>query len=363
MKFDQFSDSEGVMSEVKHCLDYIATESTQDSVTATFVIIPKLNFIFRSDMSVRLFLDITREYRSNRNITTKILACGYVYLIALCISLGLAGFALRRAELTAPVFYPAILGGNNRLRFIDSSNSQAIVVAKNRHSQIFTRNAIRAYEASAVAQLDLVPAILKISDGMYLEKQIKGKAINRGVFGARENAQIFAALDLLFQQQRQSARSVTFDALLRYKLTILKRLSAERSLANAEELNSAFVEIGAKLTELYADERISVTLSHGDLNKGNIFLASDGVSIIDWEYYMYRCEGYDEVIYRYDFRHKSFEEYRAVFAVSPRVEFDTLLFLFEELFFRILNYKADVADSQRFVTSTNNLILNEISRR
>ena len=101
---------------------------------------------------------------------------------------------------------------------------------------------------------------------------------------------------------------------------------------------------------------MSVSPSHGDLNRGNVFLDQDRVSIIDWEYFMYRYVKYDIILYRYDLRHQPLLDYVEFLKGKQHLDFNIILFLLEELFFRILNFKEDIADSQVYVDSIIELI-------
>jgi len=360
MKFDQFADFEKINREIGECIDYLNGVLGHDPGKAKFVFIPRVNLILRLGSDVSLFLDVTREYRSHRKIVTKILACSYIGLMAFFIKFRLASYFLKVIILKAPEFYPIILGGNNRLRFIDSSNSNAILIAKNNNGELFTSNAIRAYELGRLSSSGLIPDILPLSRRMYFERQIKGLAINRCSLDTLKNNIVVRPLDAFFSQQKALSRPISCKVFLRYKAAILTNFARNSESGETLELVEMFNDIGKQVAQYLGSTEVDVSPSHGDLNRGNVFLNNSEISIIDWEYYMYRYVDYDRVIYRNDLRHKTLADYIEFFKDEMMSDFNPLLFLVEELSFRILNYKVDVADSQIFIDKISDLVMQEL---
>jgi hypothetical protein len=71
---------------------------------------------------------------------------------------------------------------------------------------------------------------------------------------------------------------------------------------------------------------------------------------------MYRYIDYDRVIYMNDLRHKSLANYSIFIKQVDEHDFDTVVFLVEELLFRILNFKLDILDSQMHIDEISHLI-------
>jgi len=71
---------------------------------------------------------------------------------------------------------------------------------------------------------------------------------------------------------------------------------------------------------------------------------------------MYRYVEYDFVIYTHDLRHQILADYVGFFEGKSHFDFDVILFLLEELSFRILNYKLDIPDSQVHIDAVIDLI-------
>ena len=314
-----------------------------------YFIVPKLNLILRSDLNVHLFLDVTKEYRSNKRFLTRVAALLYIFTIAGILKLGLGRFFLKDILLEGSYFYPIIIGGNNRLRFVESSNDCALVIAKNLTSPLFTKNAMRANCEVGFSDLRIIPDIFPINDMVYLEKQIDGLAINRIMLTDAQNKSVNAVLDSFFARQEDLSRDISVSTLLRYKKSILQKFSSEARSCYISELCKLFNSISDKIEQLIGSIDVSVCPSHGDLNRGNVFLDQDRVSIIDWEYFMYRYLKYDAIIFRYDLRHQPLSAYIEFFKGNRYLDFDVTLFLLEEIFFRILNFKEDISDSQIYV--------------
>ena len=123
-----------------------------------------------------------------------------------------------------------------------------------------------------------------------------------------------------------------------------------------------FFSITKQVRKYFGDSEVKITPSHGDLNRGNIFYGQNKVSIIDWEYYMYRYIDYDRIIYMNDLRHKSLSNFSNFIKQAEQYDFDSIIFLVEELLFRILNFKLDILDSQMHIDEISYLIKQNISK-
>lgn len=227
MKFSQFGDTKKLEREVNECIDYLNGFLWSDIHQKQYFIVPKLNLIMRSKLDVYLFLDVTKEYRSNKRFLTRFAALLYIFIIVGILKLGLGRFFLKDISLKGSDFYPIIIGGNNRLRFVDSSNSNALLIAKNPNSLLFTRNALRAYCQASFSDLNVIPQIIPINDRVYLEKQIDGLAINRVALTNAQNESVNAVLDSFFARQADLSKEISVSTLTRYKKSILKNFLSE----------------------------------------------------------------------------------------------------------------------------------------
>jgi hypothetical protein len=356
MKFSQFSDTQKLEREVAECINYLNGFLWSDKHKKQYFYVPKLNLILRSNIDVYLFLDVTEEYRSNKRFLTRVAALLYIFTIAGILKLRLGRYFLKDISLEGSDFYPIIIGGNNRLRFVDSSNSNALLIAKNSNSLLFTKNAMRAYGKADFSDLNVIPEIIPINDRVYLEKQIDGLAMNRITLTDAQTESVNNSLDSFFSRQVDLSRDISITTLLRYKKSILQNFLAEAKSGHVSKLYKLFNSVSDKVEQHFGVTEVPVSPSHGDLNRGNIFLDQDRVSIIDWEYFMYRYTKYDVILYKHDLRHQPLSAYVAFVKGKQYLDFNVILFLLEELFFRILNFKEDIADSQVYVDTVVELI-------
>jgi hypothetical protein len=362
MKFAQFEDRKKYLREIEECVGYLNRYLWNDQKKAEFIEVPRLNLILRRDSSVNLFLSVTKEYRSHQDFGKRLLAFSYIGLIALLLKLKLSTYFFNVLILDVSEFYPVILGGNNRLRFIDSSNSDAILISKNTNSDFFTNNAISAYQHGHFYNLDVIPPILPITGEFYLEKQVDGLAINRFSLSDSERAVVNNSLSSLFIIQEELCSVVSLEVFLKSKVEVLINYSSTFKSEKNSELIKLFFSITEQVERYFGDSEVKITPSHGDLNRGNVFYGQNKVSIIDWEYYMYRYIDYDKVIYMNNLRHKSLSDYSIFMKQTDKHNFDTVIFLVEELLFRILNFKLDILDSQMHIDEISYLIKQNISK-
>jgi hypothetical protein len=361
MKFSQFNDLEKVRIDLDNSLSYLKDLLDNDSGSHQFLYLGRVNMLFRKDANVGLFWDLTQEYRRNTHFPTKVLALGYVALCALLIKLRLARFVFKVFTFDAPIFYPVILGGNNRYRLIDSVNKTAILVAKSSRSEFFTSNAIRA-SSSNYADLGFIPAIYCLTRRVYLERQIRGMAVNRMSRNHLGDDSVERSLDLFFDRQKSTSRTISCRAFFRYKIAVLTSFSAPLQSKKISSLVDDFSKVADKLSTEMGLATIEVSLSHGDLNRGNVFIDESGISIIDWEFFLYRYIDYDRHIYFGNLRHRSLENYNRYILAMDNTSIGITLFLMEEYFFRILNYKDDLSDSEIFLRNVKTLLDSQMEK-
>ena len=349
MKLSQFKDKKKRLEEFRKCSLILNNNIWKSKAKKKFIEIPKLNLLLRSDTSLTLFFNISKEYRSNKIIGTKILTIGYIFLISVLLKLRILGCFFTSLTLKVSDFYPIILGGNNRLRFIDSTNNNAILIAKNTQSNFFIRNAVKAHQECHFDKLDLIPLIMPFNNSIYFEKQIKGLAINRFSLSESDGLVVEASLNKFFSKQDELCDVIALDLFLMKKEEILIRHCNNYKIQKKLEFVTIFRSISEHLVSFFGIIEVKTTPSHGDLNQGNVFYNKGKVSIIDWEYYMNRYIDYDRVIYKNNLRHKTSDDFFNFIEDFEGPEVEAMMFLVEELLFRILNFKIDVADSQRSI--------------
>jgi hypothetical protein len=72
MKLSQFKDRNKRFIEIRKCSVLLNNRVWKSKTKKIFIEIPKLNLLLRSDTSFILFLDVTKEYRSNKILGTKL---------------------------------------------------------------------------------------------------------------------------------------------------------------------------------------------------------------------------------------------------------------------------------------------------
>ena len=358
MKFNQFTSIHKIIDEIKECMEYLENSISIETSSSEYLIIPKLNLVLRIDSKPSLFFAITKEFRSHQSPIMKILALGYIIFIGALLKFNLGRLFLNVVSMRGPVFYPAILGGNNRFRFIDSSNSIAILIARDTRSAFFTQNATSAYTNNFFSALNCIPEIFSVNDRVYFEKQIDGVAINRIFLDASQDNASRIFIDSVFETQKKFTRFISLKTFLRYKIATIKMYLTTSKLSEANRLLEQFILYCSYALENLGNIDIPVCPSHGDLNRGNVFINSKNLNIIDWEYFMYRYRPYDYIIFTPNLRHLDINEYKCFFKNSNELNFSSFIFLLEELAFRILNYKSDLPDSQMHIDALADIFSN-----
>jgi len=356
MKFSQFDKPNKIIEEFTDCIKYLNENQWFETTPSMFYLIPKLNLALNKNASLNLFFALTKEYRSNQSKIVRFKAIGYICLIAIAIKLKIAHLFVQIISLDGPLFYPAIIGGNNRLRMVDSSSKNAIVVAKDDASKFFTKNAIKAFASSIFSNKNIIPEIYIIDDRVYFEKQIDGIAINRIAQNKHQQLIISTSIKKFFEIQNSYSREIPFKTFLRYKIWTIKNYVKKRNNPEIMKLLECFISKCDLIYMKLGNIMVSICQSHGDLNKGNVFLHKETLSIIDWEYFMHRYSPYDSVIFKNNLRHLSFDEYKEFFSNNNERRISLYLFLLEELAFRIMNYKEDVSNSKAHIKMINDLL-------
>jgi hypothetical protein len=345
MKFSQFKNVVKIEEELNECAEYLANKYWAETQNSRYLFFPRLNIFFRSCASLDLFWSLSKEYRYNISKITKTLAYMYTLVVAIILWLGLGKLFFPSFLLNTSIFYPAIIGGNNRLRFINSSNSYALVIAKNSTSTFFTKNAMRAYQKYYLYNHQLIPSIFKLSERVYLEEQITGVAVNRFHPILHQLDLINIEMNNFFSSQVDQSKLITLKTLIRYKACILRNFFYNKKSEQMRIFIKMYASISDVLIDKFGYTPIPVCLSHGDLNRGNVLISANKVCIIDWEYFMYFYSKYDSTLFNFNLRHCNTSDYIDCISNLEYSNINILVFLIEDLFFRILNFKTDVDGS------------------
>ena len=339
MKISQKSDIAGYIGELTSALKAHHECCVKPSGKETFVIIPKLNIIANKNISSALLWELISEYRHQPTYIKKQLA--YIYTLAMLMFVKINLPVLKRTQFDFDDQYPAILGGNNRIRLISACNKYALILAVNDVTKWSCNAVIKASNYYADCGVISLPNVMSLPCGGYLEEQIKGIALNR--LSKRENKKfnmnIIRHINQFFDFQNERSFKMNIEEFFEYKHAYLTEKMTDENLVSESEIE--FVShLKEKIKSVTNIRDIKCVWAHGDLNTGNIFISEAGkVYLIDWEYFGVRSVNYDEFVYRKNLRHtQSYAEYNNILT-SAEV---SLLNVIEEYFFSLVNGKKNI---------------------
>jgi len=340
MKISQKSNIADYIGELTSALEAHHKCCVKRSGKETFVIIPKLNIIANKNISSALLWELISEYRYQRTYIKKLLA--YIYTLAMFMIVKINLPLLKRTQFAFDEQYPAILGGNNRIRLISACNKYALILAVNDATKWSCDAVIEASKYYANCGGVTLPNVMSLPCGGYLEEQITGVALNR--LTNRENKKfninIMRHISQFFDFQYERSFKISIEEFFEYKLAYLSEKMTDENLVSKSEIE--FVsELKEKIKSVTNIRDIKCAWAHGDLNTGNIFISEEGkVYLIDWEYFGVRSVNYDAFVYKKNLRHtQSYAEYNYILNSADVC----LLNVIEEYIFSLVNGKRNIA--------------------
>lgn len=344
MKISQKGDTAGYISDITRVLVNHQNCCVKSNGNQTMVIVPNLNIIAHKNIGWNLLWDLTSEYRYQHNYVKKFFLCIYTLLIVLIVKLRLP--FLKKRKLNYDDQYPAILGGNNRIRLVSACNQYALIHAINDQTQWSCDAVIKAIRYYSNCGSIHLPQVMSLSCGGYLEEQINGIALNRLTIRKKEklNIQLNRSLNKFFDFQIQNSFKVSIDEFFVYKHDYLIKTMTDDNLVCINGIKN-ILSFREKIRRVMKTHAIDCAWTHGDLNVGNIFLSNAGkVYVIDWEYFGVRHQNYDKFVYSTNLRHsKSCDKYRNII---DSVEVSVLDIL-EECIFSMVNGKLNVEQDEK----------------
>lgn len=339
MKISQKSDIAAYVKDIAAVLEDHQSCCVMSKNNGMMVIVPKLNLIATENIGFNLVWELFSEYRRQKDRKKKFLITFYTVAILIIIKLKLPIF--KKIKINYDDQYPAILGGNNRIRLISACNQYALVHAINNKTKWSCDAVIHAIQYYSKCGCIALPQVMSLSCGGYLEQQIKGIAINRLTFQEKGKIDftLTKSLNGYFDFQILSGFKLSVDEYFKCKYQYVIEKSTDENLVCDEEMKF-IVSLKDKINLFTEADTIDCVYSHGDLNTGNIFISKDHkVFIIDWEYFGVRNLNYDRFVYSTNLRHtNSNDEYRNIIE-SPKASFLDIL---EEYIFCVVNGKRGV---------------------
>jgi choline/ethanolamine kinase len=357
MKISQLGELNSVLRDIENSLKKIDSLGFWSSQPTRVFVFPKVNLVAASGTSVSFIFNQMKEYTYHKNLLKRMLAFVYVAISLVLYFLRFSPL-LRSATLTMNQNFPVILGGNNRIRLISSSGCYALLAPAHEHSDMFLKATIQSFrDLSSSGNLN-VPKIDFLRGGYYFEQQIDGVALNRLNLSAEETNKCHSDLDHFFDCQADSARSTSATAYVRYKNYLL-RCSKNLGYPLITQHIDAFSKLALSLLQNGRHGAVRVARSHGDLNHGNIFFQRTNMltSLIDWEYYQYRLERYDEAVFRFNMRHLgTLQAYECELSKLLKEGEIDYRFIIEEYAFLIMNFKVSSIYDARKLDILNNML-------
>lgn len=289
-------------------------------------IYPELNAIVtaRPSRAVRKYL--YTEYSVSGSALKRLLVKAYTFLMLH--SGGL--FAARRVRLKSDpdrdtLIYPC----NKKYRIFDFKSGTVSVIAKSGFPTGDIKNEI---EFRKGATADFIPRLLSFSEDGYTEKIIDGYPVARA---ADRQGELSDRAYKIWQDYTAPHSEVAVsreyaESLLSEINSLLAELSARGKNVDTDAVTSIAERLAGEMCECC--DTVTLTLSHGDLQPGNIWVenGSDKIYIIDWESYGKRSAGYDEATL-----------YRGIRRISGLCEFvklrdgESATVLLEDIVFRL----------------------------
>lgn len=262
-----------------------------DKYVASFYVYPQLNAIMCATPSRKVKKYIYKEYRVNTSFLKRVAIKLYCFL--LMNSFGLLSrkkIKLCIKDAKNALIYPC----NKKIRIFNFKNNVVEVVPKWSFSEFDLKKEIDFRNQHCA---EFIPKLLSFDNCSYTEEIIDGYPLARA--SSEKEEKTHQAYDLwrtytLQYDTKTCLNQYVLELNKQYKVEIdkLKRFKklAYRELAQYWENLTKFL--------LSTNEEITLTLSHGDLQAGNIWIKNvdNKIVIIDWESFAMRSVFYDEAL-------------------------------------------------------------------
>lgn len=289
----------------------------------TLFVYPQLNAIITKRPSKEVKSYLYNEYKVRGNFIKALIVKVYVF-----VCLNSNGLLAQRKinipnEMTAKkLIYPC----NKKYRIFDFENNIVTVIPK---CGFPTRDLEREIEFRSNNQASFIPGLVSFSEKKYSENIIDGLPLAR-ITGDFENLceQAVATLEKYAEKTENVIEKNAKDYLFELKT----RIDNFKNKENKNFDKTALEKVVSELADFVEDETITLTLSHGDLQPGNVWIDKDEkIFIIDWESWNQRSVWYDRAIMFNNIRSKGLGEY---LKSNPKTT-KTAIVCLEDIIFRL----------------------------
>lgn len=257
-----------------------------------FYCIPKLNSIFHSRIDKReLKKYLKNNMIGNQNFFVQLLLKLYIniaiyfpYLFSDKIML------INSNKINSYLIYP----GNKRIKIIDFSKNTVTNILKNGFSDKWFLNDFNFRSSS---NRYYVNKTHKISNISYYERLLHGKPLAR-LNNRFQNFHTDEVIQIIKDMQYEIKHILICD----YIESLCNDINS--LVTNDHNIINNITELINNIKKYFSDKtyHICITFSHGDLQKGNVFVGETELYILDWETYSTRSCVYDLLIYLYNLR-------------------------------------------------------------
>lgn len=192
---------------------------------------------------------------------------------------------------------------NKKIRLFDFGTNMVYTMLKRNFPPLYINRETKFRKENKAS---FIPEIVESGDGCYSEKIINGMPlarINDATFVERCKEQAYNMVISLTPTDNQV---MAVDYMQELKNTCMEQLKQKKAFADSATVACLF----DSLLAVQPNEKLSLVVSHGDLQPGNIWWDKDRrqIVIIDWETVKLRSRFYDHAALYYNLRRAGTEQ-------------------------------------------------------
>ena len=300
MKIDQMLLREDFYSILRSSLNDFnilsSISNNKSKIGIDYYIYPKINAFVTKYPSEEIVKYLKNEFSSYNGFMKSIISKCYMNIL-LCTKGKLSSHIVNiKADFEKPdsiMIYPS----NRKIRIMDFSKEYSDIIMKKGFPAIMIKKEIEFRtlyrEESFILPLD------KTGEVSYREKILKGSSLAR--IGDKKNFNMYCnkVMDLKNKFENQFLESVNSKEYIEELRTKLNGYNGE---------DRSIIKLWfEKITDSLNDFIVPVSISHGDFQKGNVWIEENhNIIILDWETWDKRSIWYDKMIFNNRFRNSRF---------------------------------------------------------
>ena len=216
------------------------------------------------------------------NLTKKLIAWGYITLCFLTFGL-MAGASMRLSDYSVWNKGMVIIPGNRKLKVFRHDKGYVDSILKNGFNDYYFNNELKVRKSP---QFDFILGLLDYGDRWYREKLLNGRCLVRVSLDKYDDyiQRVVSDLSWFYSHYIKEVNAGQYIIQLAKEYEEkLKRVEDTKHIKCGDKIRKVINLMHEKYSS--SNEHLLTTLTHGDLQTGNIFLdeQNDKVYIIDWE--------------------------------------------------------------------------------